>query len=69
MAQIWTPSGTTSIEFDLPRNKLSYNVKDPGQVYMDSAYDLLKAVQEYARDYGELPNVEDVAYHLKKLFG
>lgn len=56
-----------TIQVVLPKNTLSTGVKNPGQPYMDAAYEILKNVQQYLADYGRLPNVEDVAYNLKEV--
>ena len=65
MAQVIFHSGV--IKLDLPENKLSVRVESPGEQYMNAAYTLLKDIRDHLAAYGELPNVEDVAYQLKEL--
>ena len=67
MATISFPPGKGSIDVEVQPNKLSTGVVSPGVKYMNAAYEVLWAIQQSLCDYGELPKVEDVAYHLKDL--
>ena len=67
MAVITFPPGHGTILVEIPENKLTPHVPDPGKVYMDAAYEIMKAICGVLSDRGEMPNVEDVAHHLKDL--
>jgi hypothetical protein len=51
---------------DVPQSKqgLSKGVGDPGNNYMETASKVLENIRTYLSEYGELPNVEDVAHQL-----
>lgn len=68
MAEISFLPGYGSISVKEPKNELSPGVKNPGDTYMKAAHEVLRAVQQNLAARGDIPAVEDVAHHLKKLF-